>query len=199
MDGSDTANIFWFVAVLVLVGSALISRRTKLRTTIGMILAWIGIFAAIATGFSYREELSGVAARVSSDIMGKPRQSIEGSSLRLAISSDGHYWVDGAINDVPTRFMIDSGATITALSATTAKAASLEIDRQRMPLVLSTANGRVEVQRAIAADLTIGSIKVNDLPVVVSPAFGAVNVIGMNLLSQLDSWRVKDRQMILTP
>lgn len=199
MDGSDTANVIWYVAVLVLVGSALLSRRIKLRSAIGMILAWICIFAVVATAFSYREELRDVGKRVSSDIMGKPRQSVEGRSLRVAMSGDGHYWVDGIVNDVPVRFLIDSGATITALSSTTAKAASLEIDTQRMPLVLNTANGPVEGQRAVAANVKFGSIEVRDLPVVVSPAFGDVNVIGMNMLSQLKSWRVENRQMILQP
>ncbi|MGK2910687.1 MAG: retropepsin-like aspartic protease family protein [Sphingobium sp.] len=199
MGGSDTANIIWYVAVLVLVGSALLSRRIKLRSAVGMILAWIVIFAIVATLFSYREEVTGVARRVGADIMGKPRQTVEGGSLRVAMSSDGHYWVDGTVNDVPARFLIDSGATVTALSAATAKAARLEIDTQRMPLVLNTANGTVEVQRAVATEIKVGSIKASDLPVVVSPAFGDVNVIGMNLLSQLNSWRVENRQMVLEP
>jgi aspartyl protease family protein len=37
------------------------------------------------------------------------------------------------------------------------------------------------------------------LPVVMSPAFGEVNVLGMNFLSQLKSWRVEDGDMLLEP
>jgi aspartyl protease family protein len=33
----------------------------------------------------------------------------------------------------------------------------------------------------------------------VSPAFGEVNVIGMNLLSRLKSWGVQDGEMVLVP
>ena len=47
--------------------------------------------------------------------------------------------------------------------------------------------------------LAIGPIRASDLPVVVSPAFGDVNVIGMNMLSRLKSWGVQDGEMVLTP
>ncbi|MDX3910532.1 MAG: TIGR02281 family clan AA aspartic protease [Sphingobium sp.] len=199
MDGADTAGIIWYLAVLVLVGAALLSRRIQLRSAIGMILAWISIFAIVLTLVSYRDEIGFVAQRVTSDVLGRPRQLADGSRLRIAASSDGHYWVDGDVNGIPTRFLIDSGATFTALSTSTAQAASIEIDTQRMPVALSTANGPVEAQRAMVRQLAIGSIKTEDLPVVTSPAFGEVNVVGMNMLARLKSWQVRDKAMILEP
>lgn len=199
MGGSDTAGIIWYLAVLVLVGSALFSRRVKLRSAIGMILAWVGIFTVVLTIASYQDDIAMLATRVTADVTGKNRQSIEGGRLRIAVSSDGHYWAEGTINDAPTRFLIDSGATITALSVETARAASIDIDTQRAPLILETANGTVEAQRGVAGRIAVGPIVAHDLPVVISPAFGSVNVIGMNMLSRLKSWRVANREMILEP
>ncbi|RZL97585.1 MAG: TIGR02281 family clan AA aspartic protease, partial [Sphingomonas sp.] len=43
------------------------------------------------------------------------------------------------------------------------------------------------------------SIVARDLSAVVSPAFGDVNVVGMNFLSRLKSWRVEDNTLILVP
>lgn len=199
MANDDTAGIIWYVVVLVLVGSALLSRRIPLRSAIGMILAWIGIFTVILTMASYHQEIGALAKRVAADVTGTPRQSIEGDRLRIAVGNDGHYWVDGTINGAPARFLVDSGATITAISEKTAQAASVELDKQRAPLILETANGQVEAQRGIAEQLKIGSISMQDMPVVVSGAFGHVNVIGMNALSRLKSWRVENREMVLEP
>ncbi|MFD2432046.1 hypothetical protein ACFSUK_36155 [Sphingobium scionense] len=42
-------------------------------------------------------------------------------------------------------------------------------------------------------------LRANDVEVVVSPALGDVNVIGMNMLSRLKSWSVENGEMVLTP
>ncbi len=64
---------------------------------------------------------------------------------------------------------------------------------------MTTANGKVEARRSSIATLAIGPVIASDLPVVVSPAFGEINVIGMNMLSRLKSWGVQDGEMVLTP
>jgi aspartyl protease family protein len=38
-----------------------------------------------------------------------------------------------------------------------------------------------------------------DLPIVVAKEFGDSNVIGMNFLSKLRSWRVEGTEMVLEP
>ena len=48
-------------------------------------------------------------------------------------------------------------------------------------------------------DDQIGPLRANDVEVVVSPALGDVNVIGMNMLSRLRSWSVENGEMVLTP
>lgn len=199
MNLDQSANLLWYILALVLVGSALVSRRIALRSALAMVLAWIGIFAVVLVVVSYRREMSGVAERVQSEVTGKPIQRAEGQALRIAAAPDGHYWVDGTVNGTAARFLIDSGATITALSETTAKAAGLNIDPNAMPALIQTANGPAEVKRSSVGSLAIGPVHVSDLPVVVSPAFGDVNVIGMNMLSQLRRWGVENGEMVLTP
>ncbi|WP_336971494.1 retropepsin-like aspartic protease family protein [Sphingobium aromaticiconvertens] len=189
----------WYILALILVGSALIGRRMRLGSLLGMLLAWVVIFCVVLTLFSYRRELGMVKDRVQSEVTGTPNQQTEGQALRIAISSDGHYWVDGALNGTPTRFLIDSGASVTALSEGAAKAAGLNVDATGIPMVMQTANGQVEAHRASVATLSLGPIRASDLPVVVSPAFGEINVIGMNMLSRLKSWGVQNGEMVLTP
>ncbi len=67
------------------------------------------------------------------------------------------------------------------------------------PIILETANGQVRPQSAQVAELSIGNIVARDLAVVVSPAFGDIDVLGMNFLSRLHSWRVEGRTLILEP
>jgi hypothetical protein len=47
--------------------------------------------------------------------------------------------------------------------------------------------------------LRLGDITARNLNVVTTPALGDTDVLGMNFLSQLDSWRVEGRTLILVP
>jgi aspartyl protease family protein len=85
------------------------------------------------------------------------------------------------------------------LSVTSARAAGLNFDLGAPGVSMMTANGRIDVKRSSVATLAIGPIRSSDLDVVVSPAFGDVNVIGMNMLSRLKSWGVQNKEMVLTP
>ena len=117
--------------------------------------------------------------------------------VRIEQAPDGHFWVDGEINGHRARFMIDSGATITALSSDLAQSAGLNVDTAGPGVALRTANGAILAHRSSVGTLSVGSIDASDIGVVVSDAFGDMNVIGMNFLSRLRSWRVENGEMIL--
>lgn len=199
MTGAQSAEFIWLLLAMVLVGSALLSRRWSLTAALSMALWWIAIFVMALGIFSYRGEISGVADRMKSEVTGEAQQRVEGTSLHIAKSLDGHFWVEAQVNGHSMRFLIDSGASITALSEASAMSAGLNIDQSGFPMLLTTANGTIEARRSNIATLQIGPLRASDLPIVVSPAFGEVNVLGMNFLSKLKSWRVEGDEMILEP
>ncbi|MBL0916817.1 MAG: TIGR02281 family clan AA aspartic protease, partial [Sphingopyxis sp.] len=91
------------------------------------------------------------------------------------------------------------GATVTALSETTAAAAGVEADATLVPLLMNTANGTIRADAGTLDRLEIGGIEARKLKIVISPGLGDTDVLGMNFLSQLQSWRVENRTLILTP
>lgn len=64
---------------------------------------------------------------------------------------------------------------------------------------IETANGRVVARRATIKTMELGGITAADLPVVVADEFGDTNLLGMNFLARLGSWRVEGRTLILEP
>ncbi len=119
--------------------------------------------------------------------------------LHVRLSEDGHFWVTGRINDAPARFLIDSGATLTTLSDDVARQAGLSVDGFTPGIAMQTANGVVIAKRSSISGLAVGPIHTSDLPVVVSDRLNGVNVLGMNFLSRLKSWRVENGEMVLEP
>jgi len=192
-------NLVFAIGALVLVASALFSRRIGFGEIVRNILIWVAIFAVFIVGFSYQREILGVWSRVSGEMTGANEQIVAGDSLRIRQSADGHFWVDAKVNDKPVRFLIDSGATTTAMTLATARNAGVAISESPFPVVLVTANGSVEAQRGMIQSLQIGPMVARDLPVVVAAEFGESNVIGMNFLSKLRSWRVEGAEMVLEP
>ena len=192
MSGDRVADIVMYALFLILPVSALLARRVPLKRTMAMALAWVAIFAIGLLIVSQRHRLSGITS-IFSD------QQVQGSETRITIAEDGHFWADVTINGIGRRMLIDSGATTTALSAATAAAAKLDTDESPFPAVLNTANGMVSARTATVAELTVGNVTARDFGVVVSPAFGDTDVLGMNFLSRLASWRVEGKTLVLVP
>jgi aspartyl protease family protein len=131
--------------------------------------------------------------------LGLDRQQVVGREVRIRMSPDGHFWAKASINGVQSRMLIDSGATVTAISQRTAAAASIKSAASLTPVLMQTANGMTAAQTAKVDELRIGNITARGLNVVTSPALGRLDVLGMNFLSKLASWRVENRTLVLVP
>jgi aspartyl protease family protein len=64
---------------------------------------------------------------------------------------------------------------------------------------MRTANGTVQAELARIDELRFGNVVARDLDAVIAPGLGETNIIGMNLLSRLASWRVEGRTLVLVP
>jgi aspartyl protease family protein len=131
--------------------------------------------------------------------LGLPEQRVTGGETRVAMSNDGHFWLRATVNGEPRRFLVDTGATLTALSESTARAAQVTPQPLRGAVLMRTANGTVRAELARIDELRFGNIVARDLDAVVAPGLGETDVIGMNLLSRLASWRVVGRTLVLVP
>lgn len=130
--------------------------------------------------------------------LGLDRQEIVGDEVRIRMAPDGHFWANVSLNGTERRMLIDSGATMTTLSEETAAAAGVAAGTGMLPVVLRTANGMVQARTGTVETLAIGPIRARDLRIVVAPSLGT-DIIGMNFLTDLASWRVEGRTLILVP
>jgi aspartyl protease family protein len=131
--------------------------------------------------------------------IGLPEQEVAGGETRVPLAPDGHFWVRARVNGVAASFLIDTGASITTLNTRTAEAAGMEPRAGGIPIMMQTANGTATAQLATIDSLRFGNIAARGLDAAIAPNIGPTNVIGMNLLARLASWRVEDNTMFLTP
>ena len=198
MPAEVTASPHFYFLLGALLLAALAARRVPVLRTLVSLAIWIGVgvllYAAITERGRFDPWLGRAAAALDLD-----GQKVAGEETRVRMSGDGHFYVRARIGGVEKRLLVDSGATITALSPDTAAAAGVEVKPSVFPVLLKTANGTIRADTGEVAELRFGNVVARDLAVVVSPAFGDVDVLGMNFLSRLKSWRVEGRTLILTP
>ncbi len=197
-NAEDNIQFFWIVGGIVLAASALTARRLSIGAVLRSLIGWLVIAGVAWAAITHRPQIEAFVADAA-ERMGAGDQSVDGETVRIAMSGDGHFWARVTINGYTKRMLVDSGATITALAPETARNAGIEVSAAGFPVVLTTANGRVLAQRGTAERVSVASLEMRDLGVVVSPAFGNTNVLGMNFLSRLGSWRVEGRTLILEP
>jgi aspartyl protease family protein len=195
----DGPSLIWGVVCALLLISSLAARRLPLGQVAKMALAWVAIFAAFFAVFSFRFEFLAIWDRVKADFAGTAGQTVSGEAIALKRQDDGHYWLQVDINGKPVDFMIDSGATTTAMNAKSAAEANVAIDSEGYPVIISTANGRVTAQRGSVRMLQVGPHQLTDHHVVISDSFGDTNVLGMNFLDSMKSWKVEGNIMTLQP
>lgn len=131
--------------------------------------------------------------------LGLPAQRVEGTETRVPMAADGHFWITAKVNGTRQRFMVDTGATVSAIASDAAAQSGIAPDKLRLPVVVRTANGPTEAQMGHIASLRFGSIAARDLDVVITANTGGLNLLGMNFLSRLKGWRVEDGVLILSP
>ncbi|APZ99725.1 peptidase [Sphingopyxis sp. QXT-31] len=196
-----TTDLPWNELAIYAVGAALILVILFKIPYVGRVLRALFSFALLAFGIflvlqqaPFDPNLSRITAN-----LGLDTQEVVGNEVRIPMSRDGHFWAEVELNGTKRRMLVDSGATVTALSEATAAAGGVKADATLVPLLMKTANGTVRADAGTVDRLRIGGIEARKLKIVISPGLGDTDVLGMNFLSQLKSWRVEGRTLILTP
>jgi len=185
-------SLYLLMAIMLVAGS-LIARRERFAKMATKTLAWIAIFGAGFVLFTFRDDLGYVGQRLKAEATGAP--VVKGQEVRIPMSIDGHFWVEGSLNGMPVKFLIDSGATMTTIGRDTAESAGVTIAIGRGQVV-RTGNGMLRVATGTAASLSVGPIERSNVGLHIAD-HEDLNVLGMNYLSTLQRWGVEGRWLIL--
>jgi aspartyl protease family protein len=134
------------------------------------------LFGAIAAVFFVADHLTRQPAVVHSVSDGR-------QEIAIPVSRDGHYYLDGTVNGVPIKFMIDTGATYVAVGEDFARKARLP---EGITGYFGTANGTVEGRIVKDQVVEAEGFKVSGLSVAVTPLGGGKGLLGQNFLRRFE-------------
>lgn len=199
MNETQVVQLVALVGFLALLLGSLSMRRMRMGFIAKTVLGWAAIAFVIWVVVLNKDAIADRFDRLATTLgISEPAQVAQGETVRIRLSPDGHFWARATINGVERRMLIDSGATVSAISEATARDADIDYERGARVQV-STANGTVEARRARAQRVDVGPLGTDDLTVFVASSFGDLDVLGMNFLSRLKSWRVEGNVLILEP
>jgi len=110
----------------------------------------------------------------------------------------GHFRTDGRVDGRRLNFLIDTGASVIALTAEDAASLGLHPGDSEYRVMLKTANGVVRAAPTTLGMVEIGGIMVRDVVAVVMPD-GALseNLLGMSFLTRLRHFEYSEGKMVL--
>ena len=119
---------------------------------------------------------------------GQTRFVLAGDVVDIRRSGDGHYHWPGTVNGRAVDFLIDTGATGTAISAALARELRLESNER----VQSNTAGGVVTGDVVRVDLALqGGVLAQRLRVVALPGLDEHPLLGMDVLGRL-RWQQRD-------
>src|SRR6266852_768614 len=121
-----------------------------------------------------------------------------GRSLSIPRDSRGHFQTEGRIDGQRIGFMVDTGASVIALTETSAARFGLRPSRGDYNATVTTANGTIKAARTRLAMVDIGGLVVRDVDAMVLPDEAlSENLLGLSFLSKLKRFEYANGKMVL--
>jgi aspartyl protease family protein len=170
------------------------------RQALGMAAGWLMVAGAAAVGVVYFSEIKAVAraalglsatsvreAAAPMEARGQQRvRSRNGPSVEIKAGAHGHFRVHAEINGRPIDVLVDSGASIVALTYDDARSVGVYVRDSDYTQRVSTANGVARVAPVVLDRVSIGNVMVRNVPAAVSePGNLSVTLLGMSFLGRL--------------
>ncbi len=116
---------------------------------------------------------------------------------RITRQRDGHYWTTAIINNVPVRFLVDTGASAVVLTGADAQKLGINPAHLTRRTEVQTAAGRVQAGTTYLQLISIEGVRVAGVEAMVIEQGLEHSLLGMSFLSKLSRWEVTQDAIVL--
>jgi len=110
---------------------------------------------------------------------------------------DGHFYADANVEGTPIHFLIDTGASMVALTGSDASSAGLSWDDDHLQIVGQGASGPIYGVPATLDKVSLGDFTRHDVAAVIVPSGLPVSLLGQSFLSQMGKLDISGDRMTL--
>jgi aspartyl protease family protein len=139
-------------------------------------------------------ELNGKRETLKLGVVISAFQSAARESVTLYAAEGGHFFADGFINDQPTRFLVDTGATSVALSSRVAERIGIDYKRFGKRSWSQTASGVVRIYIVGLKSVRVGNATLYDVEAsIIEGNHPSQPLLGMSFLNAFEMKREGDK------
>lgn len=188
------------VVILVVLSASLFSRRYKFGEIVSNLVVWVGIVGVLLVGYTYRDDLTGVASRVFGELL--PGQAVVDpatSTVSFRSGLNGHFQINALVDGTEIRTVFDTGASAVVLTNADARKVGIDTANLQYNVAVSTANGTGRAAQVTLSRLEVGTIERRKVRAFVAEA-GALDtsLLGMSFLGTLSRYAVSGSSLELT-
>jgi len=198
LSGADLAYVWLDFGLLALVSSGVVfAPRRRLGQLARYALIWTGVATAMVLGYTFRDELAWVGLKVRSELIPAYAVAAAPHTLVLNQSDDGNFYVIGAVNGSPVRFLVDTGASDIVLSPADAERLGIDVASLKFDHPYQTANGTGFGATLSVDRLAVGPIWLTQVPISINQADMETSLLGMTFFKNLDSFEIRGGRLFL--
>jgi aspartyl protease family protein len=184
-----------------------------MRQALGVATGGFTMGCAVAIGLVYFNEIKGLATsalslqerevshradRPANPVRTAPHTAPGQRIVEIKAGAHGHFYASAEVNGRPIDVLVDSGASIVALTYDDATRAGVSVRDSDYTQRVSTANGLARVAPVVLDRIRLGAITVRNVPAAVTePGRLATSLLGMSFLARLQRVDMRAGTLIL--
>jgi aspartyl protease family protein len=200
MRTDDFGRVVYLLPIALMLAAGIWGRRISVGETLRHLMIWLVLILGLATAYLYRQEAFGVGNRLLAGLV--PGRAVVvttsegGEEVILHKLLNGHFEADVQINGQTISMLVDTGASMVALSREDAERVGIIPENLTYSMSVMTANGRAQAAPVTLSEVAIGPIVRNNVNASVAED-GKLDqsLLGMSFLSTLGSLQMQTDEL----
>ncbi|MBY5790333.1 TIGR02281 family clan AA aspartic protease [Rhizobium leguminosarum bv. viciae] len=200
LQSDDFGRVVYLLPIALMLSAGIWASRRSVGETMRQMMIWLVIILVLVTVYLYRQEALGVGNRLLAGLV--PGRAVVvttnegGQEIILHKLLNGHFQADVAVNGQTIEMLVDTGASMVALSREDAERIGIDLSRLTYSMTIMTANGRGRAAPVTLDQVAIGPIIRNNVAASVAED-GRLDqsLLGMSFLETLGSLQMQTDEL----
>jgi aspartyl protease family protein len=191
----DLRWLIYALLLLLIIGPAAFSGR--MPRNLRNLAVWGALLALLVLGYTAWQQGQVSTSALRAELMPQRDTADRAGEARFGANARGDFVVEGRIDGVAVRFVVDTGASEVVLSRADAVRVGLDPDALAYTQAFTTANGTVFGAPVRLARLSVGGVSLENVRATVTDGGLNTSLLGMSFLGRLSGFAVRNRVLTL--